>query len=967
MLDYKTYCWAPTINKQLHPFIQCLYYYEHGVELIPNDELTELKDSLRIDRLWRSNYEDLERIAEYEGYCVEVWRPVEIEGGREIIHAKTMNPEGKKRMKLLQNTYTSKNHAWLILIPNTNGYCKFVEYKYCNSCARWLAKNFQQHIKDCIKCPCGSSFTRGSNHNLTCPVAQKGSTPFKKKRAATIYVREKNDYNISNCYFGDLETLIGPRGHHTVYAASCSDYQEEEMAEGSNIWIGEYSLAHMMKKIVEDYNGVFWFFNGSRFDCYFILKHCVKNRIPILKVVPQGSAIILMKIKTLKGSITFKDLNRFLPGSLDANCKQFGLPPDKSKQEFDHLKIKTMLNVEQFREEILKYLWMDVYSLRVVYERFSKVVFDSYGLSVSKFVTGSHLAYGAFTTQMPKKSRFMLLKTPNEDENMMRELYRGGRVHCGRPLWKTTSWDEITSKMVDYPVFDEKLKCFTIEGYSLPKEDYDKIEDFYYYIDCNSLYPAAQMGRLFPIGEHKIKTIDFQKDGLLENNLRESLNTRNSEKYTKDWWNQAAAQVDIVCPQDLNIAFLMGKDKTGKVEQNLLPKNKSWYTGPELWEASKLGYFVNRIHAFCWWPKSDKIFDLYVKNAYDGKKNAERDTPLYTMYKNMLNSVTGKFGQRFRGEEFHIFDVDTPIPFPLSKMSAIMDEENNKVLAWSGFSEQKSEYCPYPIHLSSFILAHSKVIMSKMLRKMGSIQKKNNETKAEKLERTKGGYLEIDYAPIYGDTDSLFVHRILYDRLPQKYKGDSDLGQMKLEIKGKIIGIIVLAPKTYHYIYIEEKERRIMSTTKSKGIPHGGFPYPAFESYTLNENDSSRHLTNFTHLKQRSSRKDFCKNVNIKERCYICRDKRNGEILDLCSKIGWDKFEGMVKGELTIEAIFGSMVRDFGSAISSRLTISNEYALRTANARDYWSEGAKKVMKSNNPYPTSLPIGHYILIAQEVN
>lgn len=955
LTNLKTLCWVPKQRWELHPYLQCVYFLIHGKRIArKGNAYAKFKEFLQIQDFWSMGPIDFNRIAVLYEARVEVFQQTNIVGGRELTLRYVFNPTGKRVLKLYNNTQCDPYHSWMAMIPGKGGKCRLEDYKYCTACGRWIVRKFDQHIAKCVQCICGSSYTKGDTHNLHCKYAKKGHTKLKPKRSCQVYVKEKNDFNISNCYFGDFETLIGNRGHHNVYGSCCVDYQEKVLQPNKNIWLGEDALDKMMLKITNEYNGVFWFFNGSRFDLYFVKKWCIRNKIQISKVILQGSAILSMTIETRVGEVVFRDLNRFLPGSLDANCTAFELDVDQSKQQFDHMKIKGFNDVKTHYDEIQKYLWMDVISLRTVYEKYAKVVHDSYGLTVAKFVTGSHLGYGIFTTFLPKTARFQLLKTPLCDEAVMREQYRGGRVICGRPIWKTIDWDKVIDQAEENFAKDEKTKEEKPDGWKVSQELYDSIEDYYCYIDCNSLYPAAQVGRTYPIGEHLL--CDVEHDLHWKWRLKKSLNTRDPEY--KQWWMQASAKVDIECPNDLIIPFLMEKDDQGNVRQNLLSKKKVWYTGPELWEASKLGYTITNVYAFCYWKNNQKIFDDFVNTVYKAKKAAKRDTPPYTEAKNTLNAVTGKFGQRLRTTEFHIFGKDEVINVPLFEMSEILDDDD-ELLGWSGKSEKVSDFCPYPIQLSAFILAHSKVIMSKILRKMGGIKKKEGETPQEKLERMKGGYLETDLAPIYGDTDSLLVHNHMFARYPDSLKGDMELGHMKLEINGKIIGVIVLAPKTYHVVYIDAKTKKLMSITKSKGIPHGGKPYNAFETFTLSSEDRERNLRNYEHLKKREDRKEFCKNVNIKDRAYLTR-RKTGELVDITSKLSWDKFEGMVNGDYIIEAIFGGMVRDMGNGLN--LNISNDFALRTANATDYWVQGmSRRMMRSDYPYPTSLPIGHYLI------
>lgn len=939
LIKSKTLCWVPKICLALkggvHPFIQCCFFLTEGIEIenFPA-KMEEISSFLKIDDLWDIVIEDYDKIARYFDARIEVFQAKTIPGGKDLRANMVINSKGNNVIHLLNYTFNEPRHAWMALIPDRKGHCHMTDYKYCSSCGRWIVKNYLKHIAECVKCLCGSSFTRGSDHNLKCPDAQKGVATKRPRRQCNIFKKELNDFSISNCYFADLEAKTDKYGNFEIYAAACSDSTQETHEE--NLWIGQKSLDSMIDKIIENYSGVLYFFYGSGFDTFFVLKRLMKRRVEMEDIIIHNNSILSMKFKTKNGEIIIRDLARFLPGSLDSNCKSFGLPIDQSKSSFDHLKVKTWDDVETHKEEITKYLWLDVVSLREVYRRFSQQVFDAYGLLVYKFVTGSHLAYGAFTTYFEKrkiKGNF-LLKTPKKDIPIMRETYRGGRVVCGRPLWKSSYWDEIREMAIEATKWNEKIGCFEIDdGYMVTDEVYEKIDDYMCYIDCNSLYPAAQVGRKFPVGDHHfIKLGGFPEK---EQKIRQSLNGRRDALFNKDFWMRTIAKVDVKCPKTLSVGFLMHKDKDDRIVQNLEDKKSIWYTGAELWEASKLGYHIEHVYEYCTWTRYENIFDDFVTETYARKKAAKRDTAAYTEAKNVLNSLTGKFGQNLTKFNFHYYNADQEIDRPLVRMSEIFDEDDETLLGWSGFSEIEADYSPYPIHLSSWILAHSKVIMSKVMRKMNA-------------------YDQTKYAPLYGDTDSLIVHILLYNALPDDMKGDKELGQMKLEIDGKIIAVAVLAPKTYHIVYIDAKTKKIMSITKSKGIPHGGMPYPAFELFPAKDDETKKFVATFMHLKERTSQKNYCTNVDVKKRCYLCFDTETGELIHVCTKIPWDIFEGMVEGKYTVQCIFGGMIRQFNNGIS--LNISPDYKLRTANKSDYWKN--KPASNVDCEYPPHLPQGH---------
>lgn len=156
-----------------------------------------------------------------------------------------------------------------------------------------------------------------------------------------------------------------------------------------------------------------------------------------------------------------------------------------------------------------------------------------------------------------------------------------------------------------------------------------------------------QVKKKYPIGDYEIKHLP--QGSRTERKIIQTL-TGNKKCPHKEFWNRAAACVDIVCPKNINVPFLMERTPKGEVLQTLYDKKETWYAGPELWEAKKLGYKVPRIHSIIIWKDAECIFDEFVMKAYEDKSKQVKDTPLYTCAKTKMNALTGKFAQKFTEE-----------------------------------------------------------------------------------------------------------------------------------------------------------------------------------------------------------------------------------------------------------------------------------------------------------------------------
>lgn len=297
------------------------------------------------------------------------------------------------------------------------------------------SNTFTKHIETCMKCACGQRHKEGDDHETTCTKKPYGEKESDNQCIRIYKASNAKKENLNGCHFADFETWP-EAGEYVVYSASLLSGNSSQPKS----LIGEDSIQRFVLNLL-NLRGTLWFFNGGKFDCYFLLKECIKNNIKLLpnSILKNGNTIMTFSIKTERGQLDVKDLYRFLPGSLLANCKAFQIDKKLYKGDFDHNLIQSWEDVAKHKSKIAKYNNQDVLALRAVYEAYAKDVFEEHKLHVCKFMTASHLFLAAWTLTLLKQG--LLLKTPIEDEEIMRAFYRGGRIFLSQAQWKSVMYN----------------------------------------------------------------------------------------------------------------------------------------------------------------------------------------------------------------------------------------------------------------------------------------------------------------------------------------------------------------------------------------------------------------------------------------------------------------------------------------------------------------------------------------------
>lgn len=257
-----------------------------------------------------------------------------------------------------------------------------------------------------------------------------------------------------------------------------------------------------------------------------------------------------------------------------------------------------------------------------------------------------------------------------------------------------------------------------------------RFENYYYY-DFNSLYPSVMLNH-YPD----------------PNSLRRT--NKNTLYYIEEY--EGVSEVEVSCPF-MDYPLLPFRTKT----KLLFPIGtfKAWYSHVELRRALTLGYTIKKVFKTIYFkdichPFVDFVNDLYSKRiVFKEKKN-----PMELVVKILLNSLYGKFGQKF-------MDRDDWLPMTLN-YDEIQKLDDFEII--DGFIRIKKKMT-YP---SSFIMP----IWALYTTAYARLKLHEHILRSH---------------PAYVDTDSLIT--------TQSFEDSNKLGKLKLEMKIKE-GIVV-KPKFY--------------------------------------------------------------------------------------------------------------------------------------------------------------------------
>lgn len=509
-------------------------------------------------------------------------------------------------------------------------------------------------------------------------------------------------------------------------------------------------------------------FNNSRFDNLLCFKH-IKRLVDYAEMNFCGNSIKYIEFDNIK----IFDLNLFYAGSLSRVSKSFQLPISKGvfpykfvtpskihyigkipelkywKSEDDMIEYqKENGDIIDIKEYTTKYCMLDC---KLTYEIAKKHLLCCVGeingrkFNVESCPTAANMSMKLFRQVFLTED---LNDTPDIVFEKEREAYKGGRTEVFKKTFMSTK---------DNPVLN--------------------------YIDINSSYPSSM---LEPMPHKYIRTnkydgFECKLDHLTDTNLYlAKANYQGSDKYL--------------------IPNLLERDehKCLKTSKNT---DYSYHWGVELKEAIANEYKITIKEELVYETKI--IFKSFAEYFYNERlKIKETNAVMSEFYKMIMNSLSGKFGQKAFNESI-LIEPDEIINYIKGDNILINFEEiDGKLLIEFKNNESQTESIGRLVRFISYITGHARTKLAKVMRNI-----RHNHI-------------------YYCDTDSIFS-----DKMPDtEFLDNKILGKFKLE--DKIVDATFIGKKSYRYTTIDGEE-----VNKCKGIDADQLDY---EDYLNMSKDSTK-------------------------------------------------------------------------------------------------------------------------------
>lgn len=448
-------------------------------------------------------------------------------------------------------------------------------------------------------------------------------------------------------------------------------------------------------------------------------------------------------------------------------------------------------------------------------------------------------------------------------------------------------------------------------------------------------------------------------------------------------WSSRLVQVDITCPTDLLIPFLMRRDEQGRNQQTLLPITRLWYAGPELVEACLLGYKITRIYAYYRFRYFEVLYQSFIEKNYKLREKHPSGA-MNLLPKLKMNSASGKGAQRnilmisiiLIGAEMF-----APRPVTVTETKTIFSNGFcDQPLACMVQCPQTVTTTPFCLNATVWILAWSRVHMSRFMREID-------------------GYRNVERCPKYGDTDSLFITAATA-LCASAYFFGKKLGQFKNEMPScKIIALYTLAPKTYMKVFLAtkyqrdgkcgndyekdgtpRKQKRISYTSHPegrrvkgekgpielkgqyekmlqvtcKGIPHYSKPYRAKGEYEVKGEKAQEVLDNLKGLEERRRDKKaneprLFDHVHLRDRYHVYEEPGKEPRVFAC--FTEETFKAVLEKKASFTTVFGVMDRKLTGTNMEAIGIHLDYNSRKLSAEPYWDKGRREKGETFMTFP----------------
>jgi len=289
-------------------------------------------------------------------------------------------------------------------------------------------------------------------------------------------------------------------------------------------------------------------------------------------------------------------------------------------------------------------------------------------------------------------------------------------------------------------LYEGRVWCVSVDKKNIVVRRNGKV-----FISGNSLYPSVMLNE-FPDPNTFRKTY------------------QNTTEYIDSY--DGISKVDVYCPpMDYPLLPFRYDNKL------IMPTGTftGWWTHIELKRAKQLGYIIKRVHQSIYYKKNCIPMRNYVLDLYDLRLQYQKENnPMELVVKLFMNSLYGKFGQKFLDK-----DNLTYMNHSLKQLEKYKSFERIGDFIRLVQDAKPSVFC-IPIW-ASYVTAYGRIKLHDTI---------------------------TDCDPVYCDTDSVITKK--------KYASRTDIGKLKLEMKIKR-GIIV-KPKCY---FIKNNET---SHVKIKGL-----------------------------------------------------------------------------------------------------------------------------------------------------
>jgi len=186
-------------------------------------------------------------------------------------------------------------------------------------------------------------------------------------------------------------------------------------------------------------NYTFYAHNGGKFDLIRLIKECLWNNsnytIISSKCIELDSSWIRFGVIVGKNTIWFKDTYRILSNSLkdltnSFNVKHKKLETDNMMFVAESEDLEGWINVYTHLSELKTYNLHDCLGLLEVIIEFQDIVFKSFGVDITKYMTAASISKAITLTAYYNPSRNPVFTLDQKLDAYVRKSYWGGRNEC---------------------------------------------------------------------------------------------------------------------------------------------------------------------------------------------------------------------------------------------------------------------------------------------------------------------------------------------------------------------------------------------------------------------------------------------------------------------------------------------------------------------------------------------------------